>query len=50
MEMYSNRKLIGENLADYLFLKGYSKLQFSQKVGISRPTIYRILKRRKSRA
>jgi transcriptional regulator with XRE-family HTH domain len=43
MNLFENRKLIGKNLTSYMILNGYSKLSFSKLVGISRPTLYRIL-------
>lgn len=43
MELYDYRKTIGQNLATYIRLKGYSKLSFSKLTNISRPTLDKIL-------
>ncbi|HWO96102.1 MAG TPA: helix-turn-helix transcriptional regulator [Bacillus sp. (in: firmicutes)] len=44
MDLFDNRKQIGMNLTSYMFTNGYSKTSFSKLVGISRPTLYRILR------
>jgi predicted transcriptional regulator len=44
MNFFENRKLIGKNLSSYIVLNGYCKSSFSKLVGISRPTLYRILR------
>lgn len=36
-------KIVGENIAAYIRLKGYSRASFAQLVGISRPILNQIL-------
>lgn len=43
-ELFDNRKVIGNNLLQFIKEKGYSKLSFSKIVDISRPTLDKIIK------
>lgn len=43
MNLFQERKKIGENLATYIRLKGYSKSSFAKLINLSRPTLDKIL-------
>jgi len=43
MSLFQERKQIGENLATFIRLKGYSKSSFAKLINLSRPTLDKIL-------
>jgi hypothetical protein len=43
IDHFQYRKMVAENLIYFIRMKGYTKSMFSEKIGISRPTLDKIL-------
>ncbi len=42
-ELFNQRDLVGEKLKEHLYDRGYTKVSFAAKAGISRPTLDKLL-------